>query len=44
MKGQGFEQTNWLYQLTDDGLALKLASKATKYYKPKTVKAENHKL
>jgi hypothetical protein len=26
-------QSVWLYQLTDDGLALELTAKGTKYYK-----------
>jgi len=27
----------WLYQLTDDGLALELTAKGTKYYKDKNL-------
>ncbi|WP_319550001.1 hypothetical protein [Desulfogranum marinum] len=27
----------WLYQLTDDGLALELTAKGTKYYKDNTL-------
>jgi hypothetical protein len=27
----------WLYQLTDDGLALELTAKGTKYYKDKAL-------